>query len=142
RLPAGGKNGVSAGFELTNARGEFEDRGRAVEAVGIADAELVPGVADGGSGGKHRGRAAIDGRGEGAVALGDFRVGMDEFGLPAFGHGAIPRQIQRARSSIAGIIRLGPAPRLTTIAWRKVDPGSCSSRRWCWQRSPPGHLRG
>src|SRR5208337_246889 len=142
RLPAGGKNGVSAGFELTNARGEFEDRGRAVNAVGVADTELVPSIADSGSGGKHRGGATIDGRGEGAVALGDFRVGMDEFGLPAFGHGAIPRQIQRARSSIAGIIRLGPAPRLTTIAWRKVDPVSCSSRRSCWRCSPAAHPRG
>jgi hypothetical protein len=106
RLAARGKNRVSAGFEFTNARGEFKNRGRAVKAVGVADVILVPGIADGGSGGKHRGGTTIDGRGEGAVALRDFRVGMDEFGFPAFGHGAIPPQLKRARSSIAGIIRI------------------------------------
>ncbi len=76
-LSAGGEDGVLAGFEFADAGGEFESGGRAVKAVGIADFVLVPGVFDGGGGGKHGGGATIDWHGEGFIAGGNFRVGVN-----------------------------------------------------------------
>ncbi len=76
-LATGSEDGVLAGFEFADARGEFEGGRCAVEAVGVADFVLVPGVLDGGGGGKHGGGAAIDGRGEGFIAGGNFGVGVN-----------------------------------------------------------------
>src|SRR5258707_1106025 len=61
-LATGGEDGVFAGFEFADACGEFEGGGRAVEAVGVADFVLVPGVFDGAGGGENGGGAAVGGR--------------------------------------------------------------------------------
>src|SRR5580704_4563484 len=86
-LSAGSEDGVLAGFKFADARGEFKSGGRAVEAVGVADFVLVPGVLNASCGGEDGRGAAIGGRGERFVARGNFGVGVDEFGLPGFGHG-------------------------------------------------------
>src|SRR5271170_751126 len=85
-LSTGSEDGVRAALEFADAGGEFERGGSAVEAVGVADAMLIPSVGDHGGGRKKGGRAAEGGGGQRAIARGDFRVGVDEFGLPGFGH--------------------------------------------------------
>src|SRR5260221_428881 len=63
-LESGSEDGVLAGFEFADACGEFESGRRAVEAVGVADFVLIPGVFDGAGGGENSRGAAIRGRGE------------------------------------------------------------------------------
>ena len=81
-----------AGLELADSRGKFEDGGSAVEAVGVTDAPLIPGVSDDGGGRKKSGGAAEGGWGERAVALRDFGVGVDEPGSPVLGHAGLSRE--------------------------------------------------
>jgi hypothetical protein len=95
-LATGREDSVQAGLEFADTGGEFEDRGSAVETVGVADAPLIPGVVHGGGGGEEGGGAAEGGRGEGAVALRDFGVGVDEPGFPAFGHAGLKRVRERS----------------------------------------------
>jgi hypothetical protein len=85
-LSAGREKGVRAGFEFANTGCEFEHRGGAVKAVGVADALLIPGIVDGGCRGEQRGGAAEGGSREGAVAFGDFGVGVNQFRFPGFAH--------------------------------------------------------
>jgi len=60
-LASGREDRAVAGLELADTRGEFEDGGSAVKAVGVADAPLVPGVGDDGGGRKKSGGAAEGG---------------------------------------------------------------------------------
>ena len=85
-LPTGSEDGVIAGFQFTDACGKFESGGRAVEAVRVANAVLIPGVFDDGGGGKDGGGTAKDRSGERLVAGRNFGVGVNELGLPGFGH--------------------------------------------------------
>ncbi len=81
-LAAGREDRVPAALELANAGRQLERRRRAVEAVGIADALLIPRVADVGRGREERGRSAMDRRGQRTIAFGHAGLGVEQPSLP------------------------------------------------------------
>lgn len=86
-LAAGSDDGAVSVFKLADAAGEFEDGGRAVEAVGVADGVLIPGVLYGRGIGKNYGGTAMSRRRQRLKTFGSVGIGMDEFCFPRLLHG-------------------------------------------------------
>ena len=96
RLSAWRENRVPPRFELADACGKFERRGRSVEAVGIPRALLVPVVGDAGRIGEERGRPAVDRRRKRTISLRNTRLGVQKPRLPGAHKAAV--SFERAAS--------------------------------------------